>query len=364
MSKSKDGVRHVKDNIYEINYYPHSKPINGKRKRVYQHIRANSSKEARLERLRRMTEGEPKPNQARTSFGALKDRLELKLRGDSLTEGTITNYLPKFKSFFEEFLPKKHPNIQNIHQITSPIIESYRQYITLELKRPDGWRDEITKLRTLFRKLIAIGECSEETYTELKKVEKGRKNKKQYKEVSKKELTKLLAYIKEERHDYYGITYMIMRLGWRRTQVISIKKDNILWDKYTPIAIKIDPQDTKTKEPVILKNLDRELTDVIKEYALDRKNKSPYLFPNRNGGMQHANHYTIWIGKASEKILGKHLTPHDFRHSFVTTRLHEGSTREDIMAITGHKDQRSFDIYAHPISIGTKKVLKDSRLFE
>ena len=88
MSKRYQGVRHVKDNIYEINYYPFSKPNSkGKRVRVYLHIRASSIKEASFIRLKRMTEEESKPNQAYISFDALKNKLELKLKGDSLTEG-------------------------------------------------------------------------------------------------------------------------------------------------------------------------------------------------------------------------------------------------------------------------------------
>ena len=175
-------------------------------------------------------------------------------------------------------------------------------------------------------------------------------------------MKRLLKYIEKDRPDYYGVTYLIMRLGWRRGQVFSIKRNNVKTHGFKPVAILIEPEDTKTKEPFVLRDIDDELATVIRKYLHDGK-KTLWLFPNRNNNRIRGDRYAAYIKRTSEKLLGISLTPHDFRHSFCTTRRKEGATPRDIMAITGHKDIDSFNKYTHPTSEGTKKVLDSSRIF-
>ena len=182
-----------------------------------------------------------------------------------------------------------------------------------------------------------------------------------YKHITREQIAKLLQFIKKDRSDYYGITYFIARLGWRIGQVVSILRANLRWKKNTPVEIRIPPKDTKTKKAFEFSDIDKELAEVIRRYTL--KNTSPYLFPNRHGGKHHIGHYRDYIKKVSQETIGITLTPHDFRHAFCTTMLKEGHTPRDIMAVTGHKDIDSFNIYTHPTSEGTKKVIEDSRIF-
>ena len=129
-----------------------------------------------------------------------------------------------------------------------------------------------------------------------------------------------------------------------------------------PVEISFPPENTKTGEPFVFGDIDEELAQILDMYRMS-KAESDYLFPNKHGGIHHANHYTEWVRKHSKKVLGIILSPHDFRHSFCTKRLGEGHSKKDIMAVTGHKDEKCFDIYAHPTSEGTKKVVEQSRLF-
>ncbi|UCD55315.1 MAG: site-specific integrase, partial [Candidatus Omnitrophota bacterium] len=297
------------------------------------------------------------------SFTELKNRLELKLKADNVSSRTIYhNLLPKYRSLFETFIPMRYPQVTTINQLTKALIENYKQWIVVERGRTTGWRDELTKIKTMVKKLVDIGCCNKEIYYDvLGSFKRPPRHKKLYKEISREDMKKLLDYIKQDRPDLYGPTYFIMRLGWRRGQVLSIKRKNIRWNALWPVEILIEPSDTKTKEPFILRDIDPELANVIKRYAFDKR-KTIWLFPNKNNNIHHANHYTKYISKISKNVLGIALSPHDFRHSFVTTRLKEGSTPRDIMAITGHKDVESFNIYTHPTSEGTKKVIENSRL--
>lgn len=349
------GVREIKKGAcYQIDFQ-----IKGDRK--WTTIKAKSPKEASIIRANEMAKYKPDTETQAFSFGELKQQLELKCQADGNSKKTIYgNILPKFKNFFEVFLSEKYPHITNINQITSPtIIENYKQF----RNRPDGWRDELTKLRTIFSKFVKMGYCNKEVYDKaLCGVKKPKRRVKLYKEISKSEMKRLLDYIRKDRLDYYGITYMIMRLGWRRGQVISIKRDNVRMNGLRPIAIICEPQDTKNKEPFILRDIDDEFAKIIKQYYFSRR-KTQWLFPNRNNNKHHANHYTDYIIRISGQVLGKRLTPHDFRHSFITRMKAEGHADRDIMVVTGHKDIDSFNIYTHATSVGTKKVLERSKLF-
>lgn len=351
MSKRKrgrhPGVRHIKGNVYEISYYPYPNS-----KRAWERIEVDSSKDAYIERARRIAQygknGPPKS----LPFPQLKARLEQKLKADSLTPKSIKNYMGKFNKI-TSFLSSR--GLTSINQLTRPVLEGYKQSTATD------WRDELTKLRAIVRKLVAIGCCNEDILKILDGETKPKRRKKMYKDITRGQIAKLLQFIKKDRPDYYGITYFIARLGWRIGQVVSIRRDNLRWNKNTPIEIRVDPQDTKTKEPFIFRDIDKELAEVIKQYGLN--NDSSYLFLNRRGGKQHIGHYRDYIKKASQEIMGITLTPHDFRHAFCTNRLKEGHAPRDIMAITGHRDIDSFHIYTHPTSEGTKKVIENSRIF-
>lgn len=357
MSKRYPGVRHIKDDIYEINYYPYpSAP------RKQYRVKAGSTQEAFLIKARDSAQLKTGTNIVISSFAELGIRLELKLKADNLSPKTIRNLKSQFKNFFERFLSGKHSHITSVNQITRVIIEDYKQWVVVEQGRVTGWRDELAKFKVIIKKLVNIGCCNKEIYYDvLSSFKKPPRLKKLYKEITKSQMKVLLDYIKKNRPDYYGITYFLMRLGWRRSQVLSIKRKNIKWQGLRPVEILIEPEDTKTREPFVLRDIDNELANIIKHYALARK-KTIWLFPNRNNNIHHKDKYTAYIKRISQKILGITLTPHDFRHSFCTTRLKEGATPRDIMAITGHKDIDSFNIYTHPTSEGTKRVLERSKL--
>ena len=350
------GVRPIiKGQLYEISYYPYPGA-----ERKWDRVNASSESEASKKRGGKMAKASSESDVQSLPLEELKDRLILKCKTDGNSEKTIRNILCKFKKFFEEFLPAHYSHITNINQISYAMIEAYNTYIVVTLGSKDGWRDELTKLKVIFSKLIKIGCCNKRIYYDvLSEFKRPKANEKLYKEITKAQIDKLLKYIKEKRPDYYGITYLIARLGWRREQVISLKRNNIKLSGLRPIAIMCEPASTKTKAPHILRDIDDNLAKVLRAYLFDRR-KTEWLFPNRDNRKHHSNHYGKWITGHSEKVLGIRLTPHDFRHSFCTMRLAEGHSPRDIMAVTGHKDIESFNIYTHATSKGTKRVLEDS----
>ena len=360
MAKKFPGVREIKTKkgiVYEIHYYP--KPGANK---VYRRVKAESASDAFVIRAAMMKE-KPGAMVESLTFAELKEKLRLKCKADGNSPKTIINLMGKFKTLFEDFLQSRFPKVKSVNELTQQIVEQYKQYIVVELKREKGWRDELTKLKSIISKMVALGYCEERIFKDvLKQFKKPKRTMKIYTEITPVEKRDFLNHIKEHRPDLYGITYLIMRLGWRREQVISLKREDIKFNGITPVEIICQPQNTKNKEPFILRNFGKDITDLLKQCYQDSKG-SQWLFPNRNGKKVHSNNYSNYIANTSLKVLEKRLTPHDFRHMFCTLMKKQGLPERDIMAITGHKDIGSFQIYTHPTGEGIKKVLESSKIF-
>jgi len=331
--------------------------------RIFKRIKAGSIREAESKKNELMADYKPAEVNSTLSFEELKEQLIRQCKADGNCEKTIRNILSKYTHFFEEFLPEEYSHITRLNQITKPVIESFKRYWSVDRGGIKGLRGELTRLRVIFSKLIALGLCERKVYYEaLLPVKKPKANKRAYNPITPTQKKQLLDYIKKNRPDYYGISYIIIRFGWRRGQVISIKRQNVRMNGLRPIEIICEPQDTKTKEPHHLKDIDDELAKVLRPYLFPKK-KSIWLFPNRNSRKHHADHYTAYLKKTSEKVLGRSISPHFFRHAFISEMKGRGHSDRDIMAITGHKDIGSFQIYQHATSEGTKEVLKRSKLF-
>ena len=368
MSKNKQyektrypGVRRCngkKGITYEVSYYP----FPGAKNKKYLRVEATSEKEAFIKRAQLMG-GNPKHQVQKFSFSELKERLKLKCQADKDSPKTIINLMGKFHTLFEEFLPLHYPYVKNVNELNQQIIERYKQFIVVDKGRENGWRDELTKIKSIFSKMVAIGCCEERICKDvLGKFAKPKRVLKVYKEITREQKKEFLMFIKEDRPDLYGITFLIMRLGWRREQVISLKRTDIKFNGLKPVEIVCQPQNTKNKEPFILRNFGNDIAEVLNDYY-QRSKGLEWLFPNRKGNKVHSNNYSNYISETSEKVLKIRLTPHDFRHMFCTLMKKEGLPERDIMAITGHKDIESFQIYTHVTGEGVKKVLDSSKIF-
>lgn len=359
VGKDKNGI-----GIYQDSFYPFPN------QRKWKTVRASNQREAdKLFRTWKAEYQQTEPDSAQdTSFANIRERFEIKCKADQDCDKTIKNYRSVYRNFFERFLPKEYPDISSMQCIklrARLIFERYKSWVVVDCKRETGWREELTKLRVIFSKLNAIGLCDDELLKTLRTFKRPKKHKRIYKELSREQLVKLLKFIESDRPDYYGASYLVFRYGWRRDQALTVKAKNIKWESLRPIELLCEPQDTKTKEPFILKNIDPELANILKDYYLmAKKRNTAWLFPNRSGDRLHAGHYTEYIKVASMKVLGIEIKPHDFRHSFVTMLRSRGRAPEDIMTFTGHRDPESLNIYSHASSAGAKQIIEETRLFD
>lgn len=307
-------------------------------------------------------------NTAGLSFGDIWQKLEIKCRADGDGLKTIRNYHSVYRNFFERFLTTKYPDITDMKGVrlkAKILIEHFKSWVVVECGRVNGWGSELIKLKPMFSKLNAIGLCDDEIIKTLKEFKKPKRHKRLYKELSKDQKIKILHYIKKDRPDYFGIAYLIIRYGWRREQALTLKTTNIKWEGLNIKAIYCEPQDTKTKEPFILRNIDPELANILKDYYLKAKARnSKWLFPNRNNNKHHNDHFTKYIRSISQKVIGIEVKPHDFRHSFITEMKARGYSDNDIIVFTGHRDTRSLETYSHASSAKVSQIVEDTRLFD
>ena len=358
--------KHGKE-IWQLSFYPLPKA-----KRQYKTVRASSKREAEIERFRwidSFQQTAPRPiGSKELSFDEIFKSFEIKCQADGDSVKTIKNYRSTYRNFFERFLKVKHPDIitmQGVKLRARFLIDQFKIWVVVDCKRENGWREELSKLKAIFSKLNAIELCDDEIVKTLRTFKKPKRHKRLYKELSQEQRAKLLRYIKTDRPDYYGAAYLIFRWGWRREQALTMKAANIKWEGLSIVALYCDPQDTKTKEPFIFRNIDPELANIIKGYYMTAKSRnSKWLFPNRNCNKHHSDHFTKYIRHISLKVLGIELRPHDFRHSFITEMKARGYSDSDIIVFTGHRDTKSLETYSHASSAKVKQIVEDTRLFD
>lgn len=62
---------------------------------------------------------------------------------------------------------------------------------------------------------------------------------------------------------------------------------------------------------------------------------------NRNDIQQMVKRYARWTG------ITQRISPHSFRHTFITQSLNAGASARDVQAAAGHKDGRMTSYYDH-----------------
>lgn len=109
----------------------------------------------------------------------------------------------------------------------------------------------------------------------------------------------------------------------------------------------------KTKKPKSIP-ISRRLRDVFDGMASIRVNRSP----------QHVYNVVKRLGKKAG--VEKHVTPHIFRHSFITRCYYEGGLKpEEIGALAGHRDGEMVGtVYLHIDDNITRSKLEDAGFLE
>jgi len=367
MGKRYEGVREkVKGRRYEIYF----RPFRGAKK-IHRNIEAASISEAYYRRQEiiagyRKNEEMPEEDRVRlsSSFTEAWEQLSKDLLTENRPKKTKNRYRRTFWRMFDEFLKKNYPYIQSPSQLSLPFFREYRNYYANDLGRPNGLRAELIIAKAIMRRLYMLGYCKEELIKKLTEIKKPRARKKDYPDISKSDIKKLLLAIKSQRLDYYYPLAFIVRTGRRIAETTLIKKEDVEFRGFRPVRINIKAEITKTKENAPLMKLDAELEQLIAEAnKRSLRRRTPYLFCSRRGNKCTPGRIRDFLKKVSRQVIGITITPHYFRHRFFTECGKANVPLADVKAISGIKDvQVLLNYYSHSTNDGQDKVLDVTRL--
>lgn len=337
-------------------------------KPIFRNVVAKSDSEAFYERQRLMGEyrktlsipGDHK-NPTTASFGEIWQRVHQDLLANNLSKKQVYKCRKIFHRLFSEFRSNEYPDITHPNQLSLRFFKDYQNYYVNTLKRPDGWGSELIAVKAIMSRLHELEYCKEDIIKILKKaLRKPEVKEKGYPIIPKTDIKKLMYFIKKDRPDCYRIFYFIYRTGRRIKETLLIKKADIKWCGLKPIEINIRPETTKMKRKAPLKGFDLDLENHIKEA---NRTKSEWLFPNKLG--KKCSYTRVWeyLRKVSKEIIGVKITPHYFRHRFVTECADANVPMRAVQAITGISDIKVLlKHYSHQTPEGQEKAFKITKL--
>ncbi|MFA5090861.1 MAG: site-specific integrase [Candidatus Omnitrophota bacterium] len=359
------GVREViKGEKYEINFV-----VN--RRRFQYRIDAKSPTEAYNIKLTHITDKRkelesPFENTERLSanFSEAWERLNSSLLADNLPPKTVHHYKKTYGRIFDDFRNKAYSHLQSFNQLRLSFFEEYKSYYVNDLARPRGWRAELGYVKSIINRLYRLGYCSKDLLESLKEIKKPQPNKKDYPNIPASKIKELLQSIKQEGSAYYYPIYFMCRTGRRVNEVTLIERKDVEWQGLRPVRINIRAETTKMKVTAPLVRLDSELEQLVKEsYSMNSNRKTVFLFPNRLGKKCSPDKLRGYLKEKSKGIVSIKITPHYFRHRFLTECGKAGVPMVDVMSISGIKDvDVVVRFYSHNTEEGLSKVLEVSKI--
>jgi len=354
-----EGLNKFGQHVYKVSYYPYPDV----RKWATLNLEKKSDKEANLKKqelilkYRLSNKQSVNINKQELPFGEVEICLEEIMEAEKLRPKTINRGISSFRTFFYQFLKGKFPNIKCMRDFPEGIFTDYMVYFSKLENRRQGWPSEAISFKAMMRRLIRGGYGRKDLLDELKLIKTPSPNVKDLVILTKKEIKLILQEMKKKREDFWGVTYFNARTGWRISEILSIRKEYIKMENGQPVEIVVPQSARKTKEKFFFRQIDRHLADVIMYFY--KTYDSEWLFPNMKGNKISYNHYNVALGKLSEKVIGRRVTAHHFRHTIVTSLLDAGMTPKNIMSITGHKDLEVFiRHYSHITEKGSAAAMK------
>lgn len=351
---------------YEINFFPFKGG-----KRIFKRIRAKSKNEAFDIRSGLILELKSKLGGPDTQGRDIKEFSEIweSLYGNMLADGlprkTLLRYQKTFDRMFNIFRKENHPNIINPSGLNLCFFEEYKAYYCNTLGRIAGWRSELIVVKALVHRMHKLEFCSEDVLKKVRLVRSKKVTQKSYPEIPVSKIKEMLGMIKSQRPDFYRVIYFLLRTGRRIEETTLIEKsDVVLGDNFNPKTILVRAETTKTKTKSSLELFDDDLRSHIREaYASSVGRKAPYLFINKDGRKCNQQRVCAYLKLVSSTICGVTITPHYFRHRFLTECAKNNVSMKDAMAISGLRDLKVLiTYYAHASRDGMAQVYNATKI--
>lgn len=259
---------------------------------------------------------------------------ELKLRG--FTEATYTTYISQNQRFLEYI--KKQPE-----QITQDDIKSYMAYLMSEKKqKPASVNLTLSALRFFYEQILK----KKELFLDIKAP---KSEKKLPTVLTKDEIKKLLAAIKNSKHEL--LVEMLYSSGLRVSEAVRLKIDDLNFDE--KMGRVIAGKGKKDRHIILSENLIKKL----KVYLDEREEPSEYVFPTTKDEHMSIRMAQKIVRQAAKKAgIRKRVFCHALRSSFATHLLEAGTDIRVIQVLLGHSNLSTTERYVKVSNEQLKKV--------
>ncbi len=261
-----------------------------------------------------------------------------------IPENSRITYIKAINQFLDFF------NI-GINQLDTITPENIMKYITaLKAKYANSTINvKLASLKTLYNKLSVL-QAIQNPFDILKKLKiktsyKTKKSISKEKVLSEIEVYKILEYLKNKPSKVSSRNYCLVRLlyetGLRISEALSIRFEDIHPNNSGSYTVGVTGKEHKQREIYILPNLYKSIETIC-------ENKEGYIFLSSCG--KHLKRTAlIKTFKKLGNLIGKNISPHTFRHSFITNMVENNPAKlKAISTYAGHSNvNTTLMMYVH-----------------
>jgi len=294
-----------------------------------------------------------------TNYDVIREVLRKDVNSDITARKTRNLYINVFNRVFVDFRQRYYPALLGCSSLPMGFFRKYKSYTCEELKR--NWRAEIIYVKAIMNRLTKLGYSTEDDLKQVRSIATPEGSPRPMPKHTDKQVLNLLEYARKDRPDFYKPIKFMHLVGRRADETCSILKEDVSMNGLDPLVIQTRPETTKMKKqlppPIYLE--DPELKALIKSTLAN--NKTPWLFPHKNGGKIHPNYLWKYLSKASIQAIGVKVTPHFFRKKFLT-ESNRGGLNKDSMAMANIKNVSvMMKHYVETTPEGQAKLLEKNR---
>ena len=257
---------------------------------------------------------------------------------------------------FQEFMADKAENISELDKV---LVGSYIDYISPQY-RAKSLKRKAASLKAFFNFLEFEDIIVVTPFRKIKlHIKEGKKIPKA---LTLFDMEKVLSYLYNHKSKQtsqkrnVALIELLFDTGIRISELCNIRLTDIQIEAQT-----LSIRGKGNKERVVFLS-NKYTLSALKNYLVVRymyagEKNSPYLFINRIGNKYSTESARLAILSLGRKALGKHVTPHMFRHTFATLLLEEGVDITYIKSFLGHSSISTTQIYAASTTYRQRQIL-------
>ncbi len=252
------------------------------------------------------------------------------------SDSTIKTYSAYFKDYQEYFLSRELNTI-TVDQINGYLLDLIR----LKKMSASQQNQRINAIKFYYEKVLG----HEKRFY---RVERPKKEKQLPQVLSKGEIKRILAQLRNLKHRM--IVSLLYSAGLRRSEVLNLRIEDIQSERK-----QLHIRNAKGKKDRYTLLSDHLLEDLRSYYRQYRPVK--YLFEGAAGGAYSAASVAALLRRAARAAgIRRRVTPHMLRHSFATHLLEQGTDLRYIQELLGHSSSKTTEIYTHVSNRDLKQI--------